>query len=76
MGAKQIGLGYFNINNPTDEEVKARYKKALVEVLAMFENAVKMCVRAEDQTALKSLKNEVSTMFERTELTLKNKGAS
>jgi len=69
--AQATGNGFFKIDNPTDEATRQRYKKALIEALSLFENAVKLCVKAEDTTGLRSLKAEVALILEKAENTLK-----
>jgi phage baseplate assembly protein W len=71
MSGIKAGDGYWIIDNPNDEAVKLRYKKALAEALALFENAVKLTVRAKDQVALASLKQEAEAMFDKAENTFK-----
>ena len=70
MGGTKMGGGYWIIDSPSDEVIKARYKRALSEALALFENAVKLTVRAGDRVALASLKQEVGAMFAKAENTL------
>jgi phage baseplate assembly protein W len=71
MSGIKTGDGYWIIDNPNDEAIKMRYKKALSEALALFENAVKLTVRAKDQVALASLKQEAEAMFDKAENTFK-----
>lgn len=52
------GNGFFKIDNPTDEATRARYKKALIEVLVIFGNAVRLIVKAQDKTGLRSIEVE------------------
>ena len=70
MGGTKTGDGYWIIENPNDEVIKLQYKKALSEALALFENAVKLTVRAKDEVALISLKQEVEAIFDKAENTL------
>jgi len=67
------GDGYFNISNPNEAAVRAKYKKAIIEALAVFESAVKLAVKAHDVTGLQSLKAEAAKMFQQAENTLKGK---
>jgi len=71
MGAKSNGGGFFQIENPDEAAVNARYRKAIVEALAVFESAVKLAVKAHDATGLKSLKAEAAEMFQQADNTLK-----
>ena len=66
----KTGDPYWVLENPNDEAIKLRYQKALAEALALFENAIKLTVRAGDQVGLASLKAEVEAMFEKAEQTL------
>ena len=70
--AHKIGDGFFTVDTQNDDatrmEALARYKQALV----LFENAVKLCVRAGDSTGLQGLKGEIALMFERAEKTLRD----
>ena len=76
MSGIKTGDGYWIIDNPNDEAIKMRYKKALSEALALFENAVKLTVRAKDQVALASLKQEAEAMFDKAENTFKENGTN
>ena len=76
MSGIKTGDGYWIIDNPNDEAIRMRYKKALSEALALFENAVKLTVRAKDQVALASLKQEAEAMFDKAENTFKENGTN
>ena len=71
MTGKKAGDGYWVIDSPSDEVIKARYKRALSEALALFENAIKLTIKAKDPVGLASLKQEAEAMFEKAEQTLK-----
>lgn len=76
MSGKKTGDGYWIIDHPNDEAIKMRYKKALSEALALFEDAIKLTVRAKDQVALASLKQEALAMFDKAENTFKENGTN
>ena len=71
MGGIKAGEGYWVVSNPNDEIVKMQYHTALSKALALFEDAVKLVIRAEDRVGLASLKQEVGAIFDKAENTLK-----
>jgi len=70
--AHRTGDGFFKIDNPTDEATRERYREALIEVLVIFENAIKLIVKAEDTTGLRSIESEVFLILAKAENTLRD----
>jgi len=70
------GGGYFQIDNPDDKQAIERYRKAVIEALAIFESAVKLAVRSGDRVGLESIKDEVRQIIERAELTIETRKKS
>jgi len=70
--AHRTGGGFFKIDNAGDETTRARYKKALIEVLVIFENAVRLIVKAQDKTGLRSIESEVFLILAKAKKTLKH----
>lgn len=70
--AHKSGSGFFKIDNPTDEPTRQRYREALIEVLVIFGNAVRLIVKAQDKTGLRSIESEVFLILARAKKTLKH----
>ena len=66
----KAGDPYWVLENPNDAAIWVQYKKALSEALALFENAIKLTIKAKDPVGLASLKKETEAMFEKAENTL------
>jgi len=76
MPAKINGTGFFQVENPDDEKAILRYRQAISKVLAQFENAVRLAVRAKDRVGLESIKAEVTKILQRADATLNQESST
>jgi len=76
MSGKSNGAGFFKIPNPNDKQTIERYRQAVAEALAQFENAVKLAVRAKDRVGLESIKAEVLEVIQRADATLNRESST
>ncbi len=72
MSGFKAGESFFRTEEPkSDEAIRMKYRSALAAGLSMLERSIKLAVKAEDQTGLKSLKDAAMEMFTKADNTLR-----